>query len=99
MSKIAIVGAGIFGTTCALRLADLGHECVLFEKKESILSCASRVNQYRFHKGFHYPRGKETVNQLSQSTKRFQEEYGIAINYTMKNIYALAREKSLVKHE
>ena len=33
MSKIAIVGAGIFGSTCALRLADLGHKCVLFEKK------------------------------------------------------------------
>ncbi len=96
MSKIAIVGAGVFGSTCALRLASKGHECFLFEKKDSILSCASRVNQYRFHRGYHYPRGSETVKQLSKSSKRFQEEYGPAINYKMKNIYALANEKSLV---
>ena len=96
MSKIAIVGAGIFGSTCALRLADIGHECVLFEKKESILCCASRVNQYRFHRGYHYPRGNETVSQLSKSSGRFQEEYGSAVNYKMKNIYASPEEKSLV---
>jgi len=96
MSNIAIIGAGIFGTTCSIRLANLGHKCFLFEKRDSILSCASRVNQYRFHRGYHYPRGKETVKQLSDSTKRFQEEYGSAINYDMNNLYALAKEKSLI---
>tara|TARA_Y100000589_G_scaffold72501_1_gene65302 strand:+ start:13023 stop:14078 length:1056 start_codon:yes stop_codon:yes gene_type:complete len=96
MFKIAVVGAGVFGSTCALRLSNIGHECVLFEKKDSILSCASRVNQYRLHKGYHYPRGNETVTQLSKSSRRFEEEFSSAINYKMKNIYALAAEKSLV---
>ncbi len=99
MFKIAVVGAGVFGSTCALRLATLGHKCVLFDKKDSILGCASRVNQYRFHRGYHYPRGKETVNQLSKSSRRFQEEFGNTIDYKMTNIYALAEEKSLVNKD
>ena len=99
MSKIAIVGGGIFGTTCALRLANRGHKCTLYEKRDSILTCASRVNQYRFHRGYHYPRSVETVNQLNKSSKRFKEEYGEAINFDLTNIYALAAQKSLVDLE
>tara|TARA_B100000242_G_C43003086_1_gene466096 strand:- start:173 stop:1228 length:1056 start_codon:yes stop_codon:yes gene_type:complete len=96
MYNIAIVGAGIFGTTSAIRLAGKGHKCTIYEKKDSILSCASRVNQYRFHRGYHYPRTVETVKQLNKTSKRFQEEYGEAINFDLTNIYALAKEKSLV---
>ena len=72
MYNIAIVGAGIFGTTSAIRLASRGHKCTIYEKKDSILSCASRVNQYRFHRGYHYPRTVETVKQLNKTSKRFK---------------------------
>ena len=99
MTRIAIIGAGIFGTTCAIRLASKGHDCILFEKEKEILSCASRVNQYRFHRGYHYPRASETVNQLKNTQYRFQEEYGAAIDNGITNIYALAKEKSLVNFD
>ena len=67
--RVAIVGAGIFGCTSAIRLASNSHNCVLFEAKSDIMQAASRVNQYRFHRGYHYPRGKETVNQLRKSSR------------------------------
>ena len=32
--KIAIIGAGIFGCTAALKLSEAGHICTLFEKQK-----------------------------------------------------------------
>jgi hypothetical protein len=38
MSKIAIIGGGISGSTAALYLANIGLDVTLFEKKESLIS-------------------------------------------------------------
>ena len=46
--KIAIIGAGFFGSTIALKLSKK-HAVHLFEKEKDILNGASRVNQFRFH--------------------------------------------------
>ena len=93
--RIAIVGAGIFGSTVSIRLAQKGYYD-LYEKNNSIMNCASRVNQYRLHKGYHYPRSDSTINQLLNSHTRFIEEYYDAIEkYT--HLYALAKENSLTK--
>ena len=56
--RIAIIGAGFFGTACAIRLSKK-HNVHLFEKKNTILCGASRANQQRFHLGYHYPRSKK----------------------------------------
>ena len=53
--KIAIIGAGFFGSTIALKLSEQ-HTVHLYEKENNILNGASKVNQFRFHMGFHYPR-------------------------------------------
>ena len=73
--------------------------CDLFEKNSSIMSCASRVNQYRLHKGYHYPRSDSTINQLMNSHTRFIEEYNNAIEKKYTHLYALARENSLTNKE
>ena len=57
--KIAVVGGGIFGITSAWKLAQKGHGVDLYEKQPDILTAASGINQYRLHKGFHYPRSVE----------------------------------------
>tara|TARA_B100000886_G_scaffold283549_1_gene207853 strand:- start:1096 stop:2157 length:1062 start_codon:yes stop_codon:yes gene_type:complete len=97
--RIAIVGGGIFGSTITIRLARKGYFCDLFEKNNSIMNCASRVNQYRLHKGYHYPRSGSTVNQLLNSYSRFIEEYYDAVEKKYTHLYALAKEKSLTSKE
>ena len=62
--KIAIIGAGFFGSTIALKLSKK-HTVHLFEKEKDILNGASRVNQFRFHMGFHYPRSQKTIKEIN----------------------------------
>ena len=49
--KIAVVGAGIFGVTIALKL-DKVHDVTLYESSRDIMTAASRTNQLRLHRGF-----------------------------------------------
>ncbi len=58
--KIAVIGGGIFGITTAVILGN-EHNVELFEKNDDILKSASGSNQYRVHRGYHYPRSAETV--------------------------------------
>ena len=94
--RVAIVGAGIFGCTSAIRLASNSYDCVLFEVKSDIMKAASRVNQYRFHKGYHYPRSLSTVKQLQASSQAFSDEYKEALNRNYKHLYSVAAEHSQV---
>jgi len=58
--KIAIIGGGIFGVTTAIRLSR-NHDVDLFEQNSDILQSASGINQYRLHRGYHYPRSTDTA--------------------------------------
>ena len=64
--KIAIVGAGFFGTTSAIILAKK-HKVHLYEKENDILLGASKKNQLRFHLGYHYPRSIKTVDEIKKT--------------------------------
>jgi len=74
-SNVAVVGAGIFGVTIAVKLDRQGHRVTLFEQKNQILQCASLCNQYRLHRGYHYPRSFETAESCLQGTEQFAAEY------------------------
>ena len=67
--KIAIIGSGFFGSTIALKLSK-SHKVDLYEKEKDILNGASKINQFRFHLGFHYPRSKKTINEDNCTWKR-----------------------------
>jgi len=70
--KVAVVGAGIFGITSALKLSE--HlDVTLFEKNDDILQGASSINQYRLHRGYHYPRSIETALTSKEGTKSFSK--------------------------
>ncbi|MEK7227319.1 MAG: FAD-dependent oxidoreductase [Patescibacteria group bacterium] len=97
--KIAVVGAGIFGTTIAIKLAQAGYDVELFEKNGEILSAASGINQYRLHRGYHYPRSKETALSSKHSEQSFREEYADAVSDENEHYYVLAKEKSLISGE
>ena len=77
--KIAVIGAGLFGATVAIKLADNGFEVDLFEKENDILQAASGINQYRLHRGYHYPRSKETGKSSREAHPLFNEHYGEAV--------------------
>ena len=69
-AKIAIAGAGIYGTTAAIRLAESGHHVSLFDPL-GILRAASAINQYRVHAGYHYPRSPETIRETLEVRDEF----------------------------
>jgi hypothetical protein len=93
--KIAIVGAGIFGITIGLKLSKF-FDVTIFESKSEILGCASRTNQLRLHRGYHYPRSPETVSTLIRSIDFFREEYSECIIDDFKHYYCIANKDSKV---
>ena len=58
--KIAVIGGGIFGVTIASKLAK-SNSVDLYEQENDILKSASGINQYRLHRGYHYPRSSSTA--------------------------------------
>ena len=95
--KIAVVGGGIFGCTTAWKLAEMGYNVTLYEQNDDIITQASYVNQYRLHRGYHYPRSKETAQQSQWGESSFLETYSDAIvNGDIKHYYVIAKEDSKV---
>ena len=66
--KIAVIGSGFFGSIISLVLSK-SHKVHLFEKEKDILNGASKINQFRFHLGFHYPRSPDTIREIKSSEK------------------------------
>ena len=98
--KIAVVGGGVFGCTSAWKMAKEGYDVTLYEKNNDIITQASNINQYRLHRGYHYPRSKETARQSILGESSFIKEYGDAIiNGNIEHYYCIAREDSLVTAE
>lgn len=96
MNKIAVVGAGIFGISAAVKLAREGYKVDLLEKNSDILQAASGINQYRLHRGYHYPRSKSTALSSKYSESSFREEYGEAVLDNNEHYYCIAKEGSRV---
>lgn len=99
-TKVAVVGGGVFGCTIAARLAKEGINVDLFEKNSELFSQASSINQYRVHRGYHYPRSIETAEQSKDGSLSFIEKYPEAImNKGTEHYYCIASEDSLVTSE
>lgn len=93
--KIAVVGAGIFGVTIALKL-DKHHDVTLYESSRDIMTAASRTNQLRLHRGYHYPRSPDTVSALLESIDFFIDEYSKSVVKDYDHYYCIAKEGSKV---
>ena len=92
--KIAVVGGGIFGVNIAIRMGKK-HDVTLFEKNNNILTAASGINQYRLHRGYHYPRSKETAKSSLFSEISFRKEFKDCIINNYDHYYCIAKEDSL----
>lgn len=92
-TKIAVAGAGIYGATAAIRLAEQGHRVTLFDPL-GIMRAASAINAYRVHAGYHYPRSAETIAEIMEARREFMTEFAPAIIRNTRNYYAIPREGS-----
>ncbi len=91
--KVAIAGAGIYGATTALRLAEHGYDVHLFDPL-GILRAASAINQCRVHAGYHYPRSGETIAEVMEARAAFLEEFAPVIVKNTRHYYAIPRRGS-----
>jgi len=95
--KVLVVGGGIFGTTASVALATSGFNVTLHEELDGIMKCASDINQYRLHRGYHYPRSKSTAQECLDGLKSFKRKYGASvINGDVNHFYSIASQESLV---
>lgn len=92
-AKVAVAGAGIYGATVAIRLAEQGHSVRLFDPL-GILRAASAINQYRVHAGYHYPRSVETIQETLQARAEFIRAFEPAIVRNSRHYYAIPKEGS-----
>jgi hypothetical protein len=96
VKNFCIIGAGWYGCHIGLYLKELGHNVVIYEKEKKIFNGASGFNQFRLHKGFHYPRSSETIDEITKNYKRFTKKYKNFIYYPKNNLYCIAEKKSLI---
>ena len=98
--KIAIIGAGFFGLATALKLREKfkNAEIHVYDKLNDILLGASGKNQFRWHRGYHYPRSQETAEECLNSYNSFKKYFG---EFTIKseNFYAIAAQGSLTSEK
>ena len=75
--KIAVIGAGLFGIASAIKIKERfpNSKIDLFEKKKNILLGVSGKNQFRWHKGYHYPRSQETISECLKSYSDFSKYF------------------------
>src|SRR5271155_4182806 len=92
-AKIAIAGAGIYGASIAIRLAEQGHDVRLFDPL-GVLRAASAINQYRIHSGYHYPRSPETITETLEARTEFTKAFETAIVRNSSHYYAIPKEGS-----
>lgn len=92
--KIAIIGAGIFGTVMADLLSEVGHRVTILEKQQDVFLGASGNSSNRLHLGFHYPRDLETAVQSLEGFKKFVASYSRACNFEFPCIYAISESNS-----
>lgn len=94
--KCAVIGAGIYGITTAIKLKTKGFDVDLFEAEDDILKAASGINQYRIHRGYHYPRSLDTIKSCKNNEQSFIKYYNQSIlDRNSKHYYSIASEDSL----
>lgn len=95
--KALVVGAGIFGLTSAIALSHNGYNVIVRERDDDLMKGASSINQYRLHKGYHYPRSKETAQECLDGLKTFKRKYqDCVVNGSITHMYSISSEDSMV---
>jgi glycine/D-amino acid oxidase-like deaminating enzyme len=93
--RVAVVGAGVYGCVAALDLAAAGHSVEVYERHRGILYGATRAQQGRLHRGYHYPRSLTTAKAAQRDARVFAARFPTVVDRTAWQVYAIADEGSL----
>jgi hypothetical protein len=95
--NIAIIGAGFYGCSIALELSkDFPDSNIdLYDKNKDIFHGAASNNQHRVHKGFHYPRSNETIDQILSTYSSFKDKYADFILPAKENYYLIEKTSKI----
>lgn len=97
IKHIAVIGAGIFGVTVAVILSKNGFSVDLFEQENDIFTHATGINQYRLHKGYHYPRSSETIESCKRGAVQFEKYFTNSVLVdNVDSYYCVAKEGSKI---
>lgn len=94
LSRVAVIGGGIFGVMSALEISKKGYYVTIFEKESEIIKGASLVNQCRVHMGYHYPRDEKTAKDSLNARGPFEKQFGSKVVRKINNYYMVAKEGS-----
>lgn len=94
--RVAVVGGGLFGSTAALFLDRAGHDVHLFEAQKALMQGATADTYARLHRGYHYPRSKETGRESRDAEASFRAEYGPSVIDGGKQFYVVPNKGSRV---
>jgi hypothetical protein len=97
--KIAVVGAGLYGCTAAIKLAHAGHEVNLFERYSDILQGATAASCNRIHLGYHYPRSVDTALTAITDTPGFIKEFRTSVYSGAWHHYVIAGGGSVSREQ
>jgi FAD dependent oxidoreductase len=89
--KVAVVGAGLFGATAAVELHRSGANVTLYERHDDLLMGATRANQGRIHRGYHYPRDPN-AGDLSHHADRLAARFPSAVIHGNSHRYVIAED-------
>jgi hypothetical protein len=93
--KVRITGAGWYGCSIAYGLRQRGCEVELVEHNH-VFAGASGANPARLHQGQHYPRSRLTRAYCQEHQIAFMQRFGPLTRCVPINLYAIARDESLV---
>jgi len=96
VSRIRILGAGLYGSHLALAFSRDGHEVEVHEIQDRIFGGASGAMPARLHGGAHYPRSRLTRAACQDHAEQFMAVYGHLTRPIPVNLYAVAEHDSLV---
>jgi|7_EtaG_2_1085326.scaffolds.fasta_scaffold13954_2 hypothetical protein len=94
--KIAIIGSGWFGLHIGKVLKSYGYDIAIYDKSSNIFSGSSSKNQFRIHRGFHYPRNHKTRKNIGANFKKFIDEYSSVVEDVENNIYCVVEGLSII---
>lgn len=98
MSRVRILGGGIYGCHVALALMDEGHDVEIHEIADRLFAGASGNIPARLHQGFHYPRSRITRAACQDHQEEFLCRYGFLTHGIPINIYAIAADESMLDY-
>lgn len=90
-----VVGGGIFGLYSAYLLSSKGANVAILDKEKTVFNRASKNNQARIHRGYHYPRSLETAKKVSAYYDRFCDEFNFSLISPFKTYYAISKDNSI----